>query len=70
MASIHPVFGTTLAQRLNQNRVSVMLLLNLIPISAARQKHDVCIGPNSSVPSLMVTNGVLLPCVNRNDAFI
>ena len=25
--------------------------------------------PYSAVPSLMVTNGVLLPCLNRNDIF-
>ena len=30
MASVHPIFGTTLAQHLNQSYVSAMLLLNLI----------------------------------------
>ena len=32
VASVHPVFGTTLARRLNQRYVSAVLLLNLIAI--------------------------------------
>ena len=32
MARIHPEFGRTLARRLNQSRVSAVLLLSLIAI--------------------------------------
>ena len=53
----------TIARRLKASRATTVRHGKAAVLSSRAE-------PNSVVPRLMVSNGVLLPCLNQNDTFI